>query len=324
MRIRKNFAERTRTRDTTEAVRKYFLVFEGDATELQYFDGIQALRVQLGIHHLIEIRSILRSYNEMGWTNPKKLLDRVIQYIEQEQAGGLTVASLVHKTVDYLKEEGALAGSIYTPDLLYEMLLEWFWREEGLKGTDEISALEEAAASIVRCLKRKTRITKNIQYISAYLQQQNITYEEGFDKICLIVDRDKDSFVSHPNNDQFAYVRQTCKEKGFGFYLTNPCFEFWLLLHFDEVFQYDLEQLKENPKITNKVRYLENELRRLLPGYKKANIRFELLKKRIWKAVENERHFCEDIDGLKDAVGSNVGLLLQELMGFAALPETGC
>ncbi|MEA3422876.1 MAG: RloB domain-containing protein [Bacillota bacterium] len=63
-----------------------------------------------------------------------------------------------------------------------------------------------------------------------------------------MVDRDKGSFVNHPNNNQYAYVVEKCRENGIDFYLTNPCFEFWLLLHFDEVHQLDKTSLLEKKK----------------------------------------------------------------------------
>jgi|GEM_PF-2264078 len=38
--------------------------------------------------------------------------------------------------------------------------------------------------------------------------------------------RDRKSFISTPENNQYAYVMSKCKEMNFGFYVTNPCFEF--------------------------------------------------------------------------------------------------
>ena len=113
--------------------------------------------------------------------------------------------------------------------------------------------------------------------------------------------------------------------------LTNSCFEFWLLLHFDEVFDLDQDKLLENPKITanrryveqNKLlenpkvtakrRYVEQELRKILPGYGKGSYRAMEVIKHIDKAIENEKKFCEDVVMLKDKVGSNLGCLIEEL-----------
>lgn len=136
---------------------------------------------------------------------------------------------------------------------------------------------------------------------------------EGFDKICLIVDRDRESFISTPENNQYDYVVSMCMKKNFGLYITNPCFEFWLLLHFDEVFELDWDKLLENPKVTAKRRYTEQELHRIWPGYGKGSYKAEEVVKYIDRAIENEKEFCEDVVMLKNKVGSNLGNLIKEM-----------
>lgn len=152
-----------------------------------------------------------------------------------------------------------------------------------------------------------------ISDISSIIKESGLTYAEGFDKICLIVDRDRESFISTPENNQYDYVVNTCAEKQFGLYITNLCFEFWLLLHFDEVFGLDQRRLLENPKVTAKRRYAEQELRRIWPRYGKSSYAAAEIVKYIDKAIENEKKFCEDIAMLKNKVGSNLGNLMQEM-----------
>lgn len=149
--------------------------------------------------------------------------------------------------------------------------------------------------------------------ISNIIKEWGFTYSEGFDRICLIIDRDRESFVSSSMNNQYRYVIDKCKEMGFGLYITNPCFEFWLLLHFDEVFDLDKDKLLENPKITAKRRYVEQELRRIWPGYKKTSYRADQLVKNIDHAINNERKFCEDVEELENTVGSNIGKLIIDM-----------
>lgn len=111
----------------------------------------------------------------------------------------------------------------------------------------------------------------------------------------------------------FEQVKKKCREKGFGFYITNPCFEFWLLMHFDEVFRLDKEKLLENSKVITKRRYTEQELRKLLPNYRKSKYDTKTLIGRIDKAIENEKEFCENVELLEHTVGSNIGLLIEEM-----------
>ncbi len=316
MRVRRNFGQRTRVLDTDEAVRKYFLVFEGAETEVQYFTGVNHYRASIGIHPLVELRPLLRSYTERGWSNPKKILNRLMEYVDESRTGKMSVDSLAAKVVDCLLEDGVISGKcVYQADDIYEILLTYFAETFGLGPCDCITDQEWAAAEVANCLEAEIGMTRAARRnLSQYLKNQNITYEEGFDKICLIVDRDKESFVSRPENDQFEYVYETCLARGYGFYLTNPCFEFWLLMHFDSVRELNPQLLRDNPK-SAKRSYTETELKKRLPGYRKNSIRFEMLKDKIDTAIRNETYFCEEVRGLKDRIGSNIGLLMAELKG---------
>lgn len=95
--------------------------------------------------------------------------------------------------------------------------------------------------------------------------------------------------------------------------MSNPNFEFWLLLHFDEVLGIDREKLLENPKIDKKKRFVVVELCKLVPGYRKNKIMFSEFLCRIDNAIQNEKQFTETLVELKTQIGSNIGLLIQEI-----------
>ena len=67
MREKKTFAQRTRTRNTDEVRKKYFLVYEGKETEEIYFEGENQNRSMIGINPLIELVPVVRSYSEEGY-----------------------------------------------------------------------------------------------------------------------------------------------------------------------------------------------------------------------------------------------------------------
>jgi hypothetical protein len=108
-------------------------------------------------------------------------------------------------------------------------------------------------------------------------------------------------------------VIEKCKEKKIRLFVTNPSFEFWLLLHSDKVFDYDPDELLENKKIGRK-RFLEKAVSEVFNGYKKGNIQPERFLPYIRKAIANEKNFCQDLYGLKDRLGSNIGTLLEEFI----------
>ena len=83
-------------------------------------------------------------------------------------------------------------------------------------------------------------------------------------------------------------------------------------MHYDEVVTMDRKKILENPKVSSSRRYTEQELRRLLPRYSKSKYSVIPLMRRIDKAIQNEKLFCEDEEMIKDKIGSRVGLLMKE------------
>lgn len=313
MRESRTFAERTKALKSDQAKRKFFLIYEGTSTEVLYFNTLKDMRDEVGIDPLIELVPVMRSYSEEGWSNPKKILDRVIANLEEEKTGCITYESLLNRIMGYFYDEKILTTSKMQAHAIWEMLKEACERNLHKTLTEYVENLSHDCDELVQYLNQKSDIINIVDDISDIIKSSSITYEEGFDKICLIVDRDKESFLALPENNQYEYVLKTCGEKGFGFYVTNPCFEFWLLLHFDEVFDLDRNKLLENPKVNAKRRYTEQRLRKLLPGYCKGKYNAKKLIKRIEKAVENEKKFCEDAEKLVDTLGSKVGILIRQL-----------
>lgn len=135
------------------------------------------------------------------------------------------------------------------------------------------------------------------------------TYDENIDKVCFIVDRDPKNF----KEDQYNRFLEMCEQYNYFAYVSNPTFEFFLLLHSDTVFKINKKDMFENRKITGKKRFLEVEVSKIF-GCNKSNIKFEKFKDSVKIAIQNEKEFEEDIYLLKDRLGSNVGKLLKELM----------
>lgn len=313
MREKRNFAERTRLHPTSEARKKYFLVYEGKDTEDIYFESVNSCRDKIGINPLIELVPVIRSYSEEGWSNPKKILERIRQDIEEAYGHAITYETLLNWIMDYLSEEGILTNNRPAASYMWARLKTICEEKLQVGLYDLIHDPSEACFQIVNQLKSEDPWSSIIEDVPKIIENRSITYDRELDKVCFIIDRDKESFVSRPENDQYQYVLQQCCENGFGFYLSNPSFEFWLLLHFDEVKSLDMAMLLENPKVSARRRYTEQELRKLLPGYSKSRYPVSTLMERIDRAIENEKNFCEDAEELEHSVGSRVGLLMEEL-----------
>ena len=311
MREKRRFAERTRISKEDRTIKKYFLVFEGNRTEGIYFNAINELKDKIGINPLIEIISIERTYTEEGWSNPKKILEQLLKDLEEIENGKFSYKTLVDKIMEIIVEDKNFSLKISKKSNLKEVIEDIENEIESLENT--VKNIEEDCITLLSIITKKVFLVKEeianiLEKVLENIGNQQITYSEDIDKMCLIVDRDKKSF----KEEQYNYVKEECKRKNFKFYVTNPCFEFWLLLHFDEVHSINREKLLENKRASSKVRYVESELKKYFP-YNKNKYNAELLIEKIDLAIENEKRFCEDIEELKDKLGSNIGLLIKEL-----------
>lgn len=312
MRERKSFAQRAKVLESDEARKKFFLVYEGEKTELLYFEAVNELREELKINPLIKLVPIVRSYSEAGWSNPKKIVERVIKNIEEEKSGEVSYETLLNWLIEYLQECGAIVNDTAAVRSMWDSLL-WICNEKiGVPSLQQtVLDLQQSCEEIVTMLEHELGLEGMMEAVTKIIGYKDITYAEDLDKICFIVDRDKESFTEK----QYEYVLQECQKRKFGLFVTNPCFEFWLLMHFDDASKLDKKLLIENSKITSKRRYAEQELRKRIPTYTKANYDAKSLVKNVDVAIHNEKAFCEDIIGLKNTVGSNVGLLIGQMRG---------
>ena len=313
MRERKNFAERTRISKEDRTRKKYFLVCEGNRTEGIYFNTINELKDKIGINPLIEIISIERTYTEEGWSNPKKILEQLLKDLEEIENGKISYKTLVDKIIEIIMEDEKISSKILK-EISSEKMIENIKNE--IESLDNIvENVEEDCEFLLNMIIKKLFLTIEeipniLETVLKNIENKQITYSEDIDKMCLIVDRDKKSF----KEEQYNYVKEECERKSFKLYVTNPCFEFWLLLHFDEVHLINKEELLENKRASSRVRFVESELKKYFP-YNKNKYNAELLIEKIDLAIENEKRFCEEIERLKNELGSNVGLLIQELKG---------
>lgn len=69
-------------------------------------------------------------------------------------------------------------------------------------------------------------------------------YKNGHDECWLVLDREK---VPERKTNILAII-PSCQSKNYNIAITNPTFEFWLLLHLDNIEQYDKDKLYANAK----------------------------------------------------------------------------
>jgi hypothetical protein len=133
-------------------------------------------------------------------------------------------------------------------------------------------------------------------------------YEDSEEEFCLIVDRDEKSF----SENQVQTVSEICDQRKFRLIISNPCFELWLLLHFDIPKETILSKCIQTGG-------LKEELRK----YSRINegpVQGDEFKDNVDKARQKLRDYTQDIEILKrptssgpDCIGSNIGYLIDDL-----------
>ena len=147
------------------------------------------------------------------------------------------------------------------------------------------------------------------KYFVDYLNSQNVTYVKNIDTLNMVIDRDSGNFFP----EQYDEVKEFCELNDVNLYVSNPNFEFWLLLHFDEVENENKEIMYKNDKVNSKRRYLENRLHEIC-GYKKKNLNFTDFEPFVSNAIKREKKYAETLVSLKDNLGSNVGILVEKMI----------
>lgn len=296
-----------------EANIKYILLTEGTETEPRYFNAIEENKGLLGIPPIIKILPLTRSYGEDCWSNPKKILDRLLLNIEESTTGKITYSTLLNGMIDCLYYSEYLTKHKEKIPEVRNLLERAYKSILNVNPEDFVQDKESAITKVTEFLaKEKSRICELIiKNIGDALNEQSIPYSPEIDKICLIVDRDPLSFTS----SQFDYVKNTCETNNVQLYISNPGFELWLLMHSGN-FCNLVENLDNRFKVAEPQEfqdYVVDLLKKEFIGYNKSKFRASVFMPLINNAIANEKTFTENVANLKDCLGTNVGLLIQEM-----------
>lgn len=313
MREKRNFGERSKVLSSDEPHKKYFLVFEGDATERIYFEAVDENKSELGISALVELVPISRSYSERGWSNPKKLLDGLMTTLKESGKDTIKYRVLMDSITDYFDDQNFFDKDESQQEDFVNKLKNFFTTilKVNLETRVKKSELEKICSRAIKYLRKFYSFENFVVNIKQIVSPIGLSYAEEFDKICFIIDRDRKSFTE----EQYLTVLQECRKHKFGFYLSNPCFEFWLFLHFSQAISLTDEEKQNflsNTKIGRQT-YAEKKLREAFPHYKKNKYDTSVLMTKIDIAINSEKRFCEDEETLKDVIGSRVGILISEM-----------
>lgn len=313
MREQHSFGKRSAVSKSLEPIKKYFLLCEGECTEKIYFDEVEKQRNYIGIKSNIELVPILRNYSEQSWSNPEKLLYRLMDNLDESKSHCISYFTLLDSIIACIEQEKEKALSNKERHFIWISLQKVCEDSLGITELNfDVQDINKAASVLLEKFRKSLNVRNILNLLPQVIKRFCITYDKNYDKICCIFDRDKKSFTSH----QYDTVLKICQKYGFSLYVSNPCFEFWLLMHFEEVIGIEKEKLLENRKVNGK-NYAYSQLKTIARNYdisfEKSYYNAVFFIKHLDIALKNIKNFSEDNQNLKNELGSSVGVLIREL-----------
>lgn len=291
MRIKEEFA-RQRKSEVITYKSKIIIASEGSCSEPRYFEGLN----QSLLTENKEIINLLRDYASKSNSHPNFIVSMYKEFLINNDEK-ISIREIKNKIENYNKDNGNKINVIRINNLI-----------DNMYDDDYIIPFEDIEKFLFTILKEEVYEDFIVNFID-YFNAQNITYSPETDSINMVVDRDKENFFEN----QYDNILKFCRDNGINLYVSNPNFEFWLLLHFPQVNELDKLKMYENPKVNSKKRYLEQQLYTICK-YNKKKVNFKSFEPFIEDAIKNEKRFCEDIEKLKNNLGSNVGKLVEDII----------
>lgn len=98
--------------------------------------------------------------------------------------------------------------------------------------------------------------------------------------------------------------------------VSNPCFEFWLLLHIKNIEEYSTEELSlmlKNKKVTTKKNYVDTKISEILGFYNKTNPKPEQFLPTIDLAVAQAKKLDVPQEDYPSKLGSHIYKLIEKI-----------
>ncbi len=283
-RLSSNAFEREEESDKIEIQKVFFLSVEGNATEREYFEGISANRITLGINAIVDIEVLNRRRKDTN-SAPQYVVELLEEYLRLRENGRESLVKDIPK--EFVEKYGIEFIQSY------------------LEGTGEISR------------RRKNEFVTDLLKIGYDINYRRYLdkYHNDLDEFGILIDRD---MQTHSEVNMKECIEH-CREKGYACYIANPCFEFWLLLHLSDVkkeYYNKMQELKENEKVSDSHTFVSKEVsEKAHHGKSGINFRKNYMLN-IDIAISRAKEFASDEEDLVDNIGCNVWKLVEAMKSY--------
>lgn len=275
---RLNAGNRFERPETQSIKRVVFLSVEGEVTERRYFEFVRESRETLGIKSVVEIHVLRRGDSS---SSPEKVVELLENYLE------------VRNNNDFLAEVDKLELKHYDKEFIHKYL----------EAPDTIDVKEKR--QFEGFLKEEQLDLTYLLFLNKFKGSDN----GENDVFGIVIDRD----AGNHSPENMARIFDECDEKGYRCFLTNPRFEFWLLLHVADVKSEYPDELEKMLNFNDET--VDKHLLEKTGGGKKIQRKtFDTyFLPNIDTAIERANGLCTSRNELLDQLGSTFGELFELL-----------
>lgn len=275
---RLNAGNRFERPETQSIKRVVFLSVEGEVTERRYFEFVRELRETLGIKSVVEIHVLRRGDSS---SSPEKVVELLENYLE------------VRNNNDFLAEVDKLELKHYDKEFIHKYL----------EAPDTIDVKEKR--QFEGFLKEEQLDLTYLLFLNKFKGSDN----GENDVFGIVIDRD----AGNHSPENMARIFDECDEKGYRCFLTNPRFEFWLLLHVADVKSEYPDELEKMLDFNDET--VDKHLLEKTGGGKKIQRKIfdTYFLPNIDTAIERANGLCTSRNELLDQLGSTLGELFELL-----------
>ena len=275
---RLNAGNRFERPETQSIKRVVFLSVEGEVTERRYFEFVRESRETLGIKSVVEIHVLRRGDSS---SSPEKVVELLENYLE------------VRNNNDFLAEVDKLELKHYDKEFIHKYL----------EAPDTIDVKEKR--QFEGFLKEEQLDLTYLLFLNKFKGSDN----GENDVFGIVIDRD----AGNHSPENMARIFDECDEKGYRCFLTNPRFEFWLMLHVADVKSEYPDELEKMLDFNDET--VDKHLLEKTGGGKKIQRKIfdtDFLPN-IDTAIERANGLCTSRNELLDQLGSTLGELFELL-----------
>lgn len=336
----------SRTSENKPTLTQYYMIYEGECTEKDYFDGVSKAAESSKLKLKVTPKEIERSETEWFETDILRLISLAYSYIESLKKKKFHVTYFINlilepfckeKRMEYLQKERY--GSDY-PQYLSSVIAPYknkLLNDLKRKGMiDDDGFIKSASEAINYC---RNDIKRKFKYdIAGKIRKDDIERRSvgTRDKICIIHDRDYSEKYFNNTTYKVAmrkvdYLNKMNRET-YRLIITYPKFELWLVMHLMQ--KGDLEELNYNylknysginsspfrePYKTGPSQYVSDLFENYYHIEQTKHIRNLFDTKMLPNipnaiAISKSKPFTTDITELMSNPGTNIGLLMEEII----------